>query len=127
MAKAKPKNKGGRPLKFKTVKDLEKVCDAYFNECKEGSLPVTITGLALAIGSTRQTVMDYQNSDKFTDAIKRYKLRCENYAEIQLFTGQQTGAIFALKNYGWKDKQEIENTDTGVAEVLKELAGRLPD
>jgi len=38
------------------------------------------------------------------------KQRIENYAENRLFGNNPTGAIFALKNYGWKDKREVEQT-----------------
>jgi myosin-crossreactive antigen len=52
--------------------------------------------------------MDYQNKDEFTDAIKRAKLRVENFAERMLHIGKnQTGAIFALKNFDWVDTQTL--------------------
>jgi len=70
----------------------------------------------MALNTTRETLMDYQERDKFSDAIKSVKLVCENYAEIQVFQGKnQAGAIFALKNYGWKDKQEYDHTSKGEA------------
>ena len=34
----------------------------------------------------------------------------EREYEEQLQTGNPTGAIFALKNFDWKDKAEIEHT-----------------
>ena len=74
--------------------------------------PLTITGLALALDTTRQTLMDYQERDEFTDTVKRAKTVVENYAEKRLFGNNATGAIFALKNFGWKDKFENENQTT---------------
>jgi len=109
---------GGRPLKFKTVAELQQAIDAYFEDMKtvlytnaEGVPiyePLTITGLALALDTTRQTLMEYQERDEFVDTIKKAKTRIENYAEKRIFGNAPTGAIFALKNYGWRDKTENE-------------------
>ena len=44
----------------------------------------------------------------FSDSIKRLKQYCENYAEQRIFSHNPAGAIFALKNYGWKDRQELD-------------------
>jgi len=113
----------GRPLKFKTAAGLQKAIDAYFDKCKEEHLPPTITGLALHLDTTRQTLMDYEYRDAFTDTVKKAKLRCENYAEIQLFKGSNVaGVIFNMKNnYGWKDKREVEHDGTMMIDVLDEL------
>jgi hypothetical protein len=103
----------GRPLRFQNVNELQTAIDGYFATRFDGAgnviRPVTITGLALALDTTRQVLMDYQGREEFTDAIKRAKLRCECYAEEQLFIGRNSnGAQFALKNYGWKDQQHVE-------------------
>lgn len=109
-----------RPLKFKTVEEMQKLIDVYFAERKADKLPFTITGLALALDTTRQTLLEYEGEvdgrddkdPRFADAIKRAKLRCEEYAETQAFMGKnQAGSIFILKNHGWKDKTEVESTN----------------
>jgi len=107
---------GGRPLKFSSVEVLDGKIQSYFDEVAEDyykdsngvihQAPLTITGLALALDTTRQTLMDYQERDEFTDTIKRAKTVIENYAEKRLFGSNATGAIFALKNFGWKDTQD---------------------
>lgn len=74
-------------------------------------VPYTITGLALALGTTRETLLDYEEKDGFSDTIKAAKLRCENYNEQMLYGTSPTGTIFNLKNnYGWRDKTEQENS-----------------
>lgn len=116
----------GRPLKFKTVEELQEKIDAYFQACdsrmstvvlKNGSLaaapnprPYTITGLALALETTRDLLIDYAEKDEFSDAIKNAKLKCQNFAEESLWTEKiAAGVIFNLKNnYGWRDKTEQE-------------------
>ena len=99
-----------RPLKFRSVKELQKKIDEYFELCKEEKKPYTITGLALALCTTRDLLVDYESKDKFSDTIKRAKLKIHNYAEESLFTRNNTsGVIFNLKNnFGWNDKTETE-------------------
>lgn len=149
---------GGRPLKFKSVEELQEKVDAYFAECdshmveseewedlrnEDGKLvkdengynklvsiirrrmtkqvPYTITGLALALDTTRETLLDYQYKEEFTDTIKAAKLRCENFNEQMLYGPSPTGTIFNLKNnYGWKDKTE---QDLNVKELPKPILG----
>jgi DNA-binding XRE family transcriptional regulator len=100
----------GRPPKFESVESLQKQIDAYFADCVAKDEPYTITGLALALDTTRQTLINYEEKDEYLDTIKKAKTMVEQYAEKRLFTGTPTGAIFALKNFGWKDKQETELT-----------------
>jgi DNA-binding XRE family transcriptional regulator len=138
----------GQPRKFQTVAELQAAIDGYFESCfaelpmrdKDGNVvldaagkpyierlqvePFTITGLALALDTSRETLMDIENgnwsyTEEYSDAISRAKLRCQNYAEKQMYTAKSAnGPIFALKNYGWKDKQEIDTNATGSIEVV---------
>jgi len=105
----------GQPPKFKSVEELEFYIEAYFNECKNESRPLTLSGLALALDCSRMTIYNYSKKDKFFDTIKKARLMCENFAEEYLFTGKNiAGAIFNLKNnYDWKDKSETDITSKG--------------
>jgi hypothetical protein len=102
---------GGRPLKFDSPQELEAKAQEYFASFNEGGVnhgrPITITGLALALDTSRETLCNYENRDEFFDTIKRIKLRVEMFAEERLFASSATGAIFALKNFGWKDSQDV--------------------
>jgi len=98
--------KVGRPLKFKSVEELQEKIDAYFAKCKEDKEPLTITGLGLAVGLSRKQLIEYTGKKEFRNTIKTAKRKVENYAEIQLFKANPTGPIFALKNFGWTDKKE---------------------
>lgn len=137
----------GRPPVFETLEDLEKLIEAYFVyiegdfEWKTGSdddgnpkdykeftrYPenASITGLALFLGfESRQSVYDYEKKgDDFSYTIKRARLRVEASYEQHLLSKNATGAIFALKNFGWADKQEVTNTNVNMnVEVTKEEA-----
>jgi hypothetical protein len=102
---------GGRPLKYKSVKEMQNAIDKYFDECDRENRPYTVSGLAYALGTNRQTLINYEDKEEFIDTIKRAKARIECYNEELLYSkdAPTAGVIFNLKNnYGWKDKQEIE-------------------
>jgi len=108
----------GRPLKFKTVKELEEKIEAYLSDCQERNLPITITGMALWLDTTRDLLCNYENKDEFADTIKRAKMLVEYSYECKLHSGNNAaGMIFALKNFGWKDKIEQDTTLTGDLKV----------
>lgn len=118
---------------YKTKEEMQEKIDAYFESCKgriltdnDGnyildkygkpiiidSRPLTVTGLALALGfNTRQALLNYQAKKEFVDTILRAKAVVEQYAEERLFDKDgANGAKFSLANNfeGWKEKQQIE-------------------
>lgn len=116
------KNKGGRPLKFKSPEELQEQIDKYYIWAKENKKHITITGLAWYLDTNRQCLLRYQEEDsellksvddntkqKFRDTIKRAKARIEmEYEETLYNKNSSVGGIFTLKNnFGWVDKQEI--------------------
>jgi len=139
----------GQPPKFKTVRTLEKEIDKYFKKGVKKKtviigkkdnqqvikIPIpTITGLAIYLGfCSRQSFYDYEKVAKFSYTIKRARLFIECEYEEQLHTGNVAGAIFALKNMGWIDKQEIDTKLTGTLNLSQALdqaeedAGIIPD
>ena len=115
---------GGRPKYFDTVEELEGSILDYFNNpptkavmTKEGLIDVpclTITGLAYHLGfESRQSFYDYENMPQYSYTIKRARLFIESEYEKLLQVGNTTGAIFALKNFGWKDQSAIDHTTGG--------------
>lgn len=107
MAKAK----GGRPRKFTSPAKFDARVDEYVAKCAEEDEPLTWTGLALSLGfSSRQSIDEYLNYAGFSDSVKRAKALVEQSYEKRLSGNCPTGAIFALKNFGWKDKQLVEST-----------------
>lgn len=111
----------GRPAMFKTVKEIEKKIEDYFDSLKyvvdniEQSKPATITGLAYHLGfSDRASFYDYKDKPEFTHTIKRARFYIESLYESGLHTKASTGCIFALKNFGWKDKVEVDNINHNI-------------
>lgn len=141
------KHPGGRPPKFTSKEQMQEMIDKYFESCKGHVLtdnddnvltdkygkpiildsePLTITGLALALGfASRQALLNYQGKAEFNDTITRAKAYVEKYAEIRLFDRDGVnGAKFSLINNfkGWKEHPE----DTGDSDTLakaKEILG----
>ena len=117
-----------RPRIIKSPKQFDQLAEAYFTECVASREPILLTGLILALGlSSRASLDEYESRPEFFNSVKRAKLRVEQEYERRLLSTSPTGAIFALKNFGWKDKSECEHTgriehDVNVqAEIRREL------
>ena len=103
-------NNGGRPPKYGSPEELEQSCIDYFEYCNKEGEKATITGLALFLGfCDRSSLSDYAEKKEFSHIIKRAKLVVENSYELS----GGTIDIFALKNMGWSDKQEVDHTTKG--------------
>ena len=139
-------NKGGRPPRYKTKEEIQEKIDAYFQDCegvivtdtegnpiidkygnvvKMGVRPLTITGLALALGfNSRQALLNYQAKAEFNDTIMRAKAKVEQYAEERLYDKDgANGAKFSLANNfeGWREKQQIEADVNSEVNITIEL------
>jgi len=98
----------GRPRIFNSADELDQAIQAYFDD-NAGNY--TITGLVLNLGfESRQSFYDYEKDGKFSYTIKKARLTVEAFYESKLLSNNSTGAIFALKNFGWKDKQDVEHS-----------------
>lgn len=108
---SKAKKPEGRPPVFKSLDELDKKIAEYFEYIQGECENPTITGLALFLGfNSRQSFYNYEAKPEFLDSIKRARLKVESTYEQHLFTKTPAGAIFALKNFGWSDKQEVEHS-----------------
>lgn len=102
--------KMGRPLKFKSAKQLQEKIDEYFKYCDENDKPYTITGLALHLDCSRDILCYMTDQQDFFDTIQRAKERILLHNEENLTRGKYnvTFGIFSLKNnFGWTEKQDI--------------------
>lgn len=119
----------GRPPFFINPDDLQKKIDEYFETgCHKRKVIVgrgenkvvidmpilTISGLVRYCGfASRQSFYDLEDKQEFAYTIKRARSRiAEEYEEL-LQQGLGAGAIFALKNFGWKDEQYIKGNGFG--------------
>ena len=133
------KRKGGRPPKYKVESEFQEKIDNYFASCwgiietKKGKgvvevtqgqiRPLTVSGLALALGLSRKGLCDYEGKPGFGAIVKRAKLTIERSWEERLASGNPTGAIFWLKNHaGYTDAMQ---TFLGTAETHEQRVARL--
>lgn len=147
MTKKKPQEqlkKTGRKPKYTEAEAMAAKIDDYFRFCpdtvelvefdkKNGEfvtfkkITPSICGLALFLGfNDRQSLYDYEKKAEFSGTIKKARTLVERHYELQLNTPNCTGAIFALKNMGWRDKQETEistseSTQEAFLKHLKDL------
>ena len=138
----------GRKPTFTSAEEMQEKIDAYFASCERellrdadgnpvlnkngepvyvGGRPMTIQGLALALGFTsRQSLLNYKAKREFVDKVTRARLRVEQYAAERLFDRDaQRGAQFTLA-YGFgyaRDAEDGKNRETqGVKiEIDREL------
>ena len=138
----------GRKPTFTSAEEMQEKIDAYFASCEPellrdgdgtpmlnkngepvyvGGRPMTIQGLALALGLTsRQSLLNYKAKREFVDTVTRARLRVEQYAAERLFDRDaQRGAQFTLA-YGFgyaRDAEDGKNRETqGVKiEIDREL------
>lgn len=99
-------NEGGRPQTYTDPEVLYKKIMEYFEWCEsDNSSKVTLTGLCLYVGfESRKSLQDYEEREEFSTLIRRARMAVENYYEEKLISMSYGGAIFALKNMGWKDE-----------------------
>ncbi|WMM74456.1 terminase small subunit [Rhodococcus pyridinivorans] len=158
-------NKGGRPLKFQSVAELQRKIDEYFGECDShvatrqyfkkkadgtqylaeeeyltDQQPYTVNGLAYALDTSRDVLIDYESGKydekaedfdgtgaRFSNTIKRAKAKIAADVERRTMNGSTPAAagIFWLKNNnGWKDRQEVDHTTKD--QPIPLLAGLAP-
>jgi hypothetical protein len=123
--------KTGRPAKYTDPAEMQKKIDEYFAECPDTRViyPVagqpqtvpdpTITGLVLHLGfCDRAAFYDYCDKPEFRNTLKKARSRVEKIYESLLKGGSCTGAIFWLKNHGWRDTQDINTTSNEKVVVI---------
>lgn len=102
------------------IEDGKVVQDKVIRKVKTKQKPLTVTGLAVALGTSRDVLLDYETTysekyPEFSNTIKEAKEQIKAYAEESLFGTNTAGVIFSLKNnWGFKDKYETENTNREV-------------
>jgi len=131
----------GRPLIFKSVKEVEKKIEEYFDYCDNRLVqgydnktneqfayispePYTMSGLAYYLGIDRKTLYNYSTKDEYFPTIKRARDKVEMDIERRMndknaFT---PGLIFNAKNnFDWKDKSEVDQNIRLPEPILKNV------
>lgn len=112
----------GRPQKFKSVEELKKLINNYFEECKENETPLTVEMLAWTLGVRRQTLLNYEIKDEYLDTIKDAKeyvlaTKVENLNRKQTNTA---GIIFDLCNNGDYSNKHQDDKDKSTTIIIND-------
>jgi hypothetical protein len=100
---------GGRPRIIETPDEFERLTDEYLEHCKKTGEPIGIVGLTLYLGFVDKTSLyEYQQRPEFAHSVRRARSLVEASYEQRLDRDKPQGAIFALKNFGWSDRREVE-------------------
>jgi len=111
----------GHPPIFESPEQMQEIADAFLLECQKRNVRPTITRLCYNLGfESRQSFYDYEKREQFSYIVKRLRLWIESGYEEALSNNSPTGAIFALKNMGWKDKSEVEQSGTITKQIIYE-------
>jgi hypothetical protein len=104
----------GRPRAIDCPEKFDALVDGYFDLCRQNSEPILLTGMILSLGLvSKEAFYNYETYPEFSDSVKRARMLVEMEYEKRLNTASAVAApIFALKNFGWKDKQEVALTTT---------------
>lgn len=124
-------NPVGRPRVINSAAEMDELIDNYVAMCQKSRPPepLTLTGMILSLGlSSRNSFDEYQTySPEFSHSVKRGKLFVENAYETKLHGTTAAGPIFALKNFGWRDKPEDEvKSEQDLIDAISELSRNLP-
>lgn len=116
-----------KPRKFQKAEELKAAIQDYFDSCDARNAPLTVTGLANSLGTSRRLLLDVEKSTTYSEEIKSLillaKQRIGQQTEEGLLSGRYNaaGCIFTLKNnWGYVDKVEKTiSVEHSIAETLE--------
>ncbi len=111
----------GRPASFKSVEELQEKIHQYFEEYKLLDKPLTVEMLAWRLGTNRQTILEYENKDEYSDTIKSAKeyILATKMENLNTRDGNTAGIIFDLCNNG-KYSNKHANEDKGISITIND-------
>ncbi len=116
--------------KLSCPEEIEFLSEAYFDECVERGVGITMSGLARALGFRRSDYLEKYRSaegyEEFHDAMSAASMKVEQFYEESLFDKRVNvaGPIFALKSrIGLTDKSANEVANMTV--IIKGNAAKL--
>lgn len=101
----------GEPLFYDVPGRVGRAIYNYI-KIKKQVKPMSVTGLAVFLDTSRETLLNYEKKEEFFDTIAKAKDIIENYVEDGMLLGKISpqAATFILKN-NWKSwKDQIHNT-----------------
>ena len=103
-----------------SAQELKLFADQYFETCDRKRVAITMPGLAYALGfSSTKSLAKYRKAEgyeEFHEEMNRACLRVEQATAEMLYDKRVNvaGPVFALKNMGWKDKEDDKGATVNV-------------
>lgn len=123
-------NPVGRPPKFNSTEQLEKLSKAWWKSIEGTEEIPDIETWAIALDTTRKTLFEYEDKPEFSNTIKRWKDRIFASKKQLALRGKLNPAIFifdAINNTDYRNRTE---QDLRVKElpqpILSGLAKNVP-
>lgn len=118
------KHPGGRPLAFKSAKELEDKIESYKEYIEGKGKPPTIAGLAYFLGVDRMTLYNYGKKEQYFSTIKKAVDWIISTYEESCAQKANAGIIFLMKNYGYTDRETNSVTvNVSLETQLKDMQG----
>lgn len=98
--------------KYETAEEMAAAVSDYVHWCEENSKPISMARCALFLGfSSRQALYFYEKKgDDFKNVIDYVRANIQASLEEQLLRGRgDSGLIFFLKNFGYRDDANTED------------------
>jgi len=102
---------------------LTKKIDKFFVDTPVDD--ITITGLCIYLNINKDTFYEYAKRAEFKDVLDMARLKVEHAYELSLRHYGRAGDIFALKNFGWRDKQELDLSSKDFGASLDKFVDKL--
>lgn len=116
--------KANSRCKYKTPEELQAIIEEYFGNAHKANRAYTISGLAIYLGLSTETLRRYENlyaDTEYAEIIRVAKQRIEEYAENSLYDAKKSsGAKFVLENnFGWSGKQDVNLSGELTEKIVK--------
>lgn len=117
------KNPGGRPRKISSPEEFDAGVDEYVALCRERNEPILLLGMCLHLGLYgKEALYEYGAYEGYSQSVKRARAIIEHEYEKRLNTNNAAaGPIFALKNFGWRDQQQLDVTSKNETAVTAKV------
>lgn len=119
---------GGRPPLWGTVEELEKALEGFDKWNEDNDYIPDIEGLAVYLGTSRKTILDYENKEEFSYTIKRVKTKIAFHKKQLALKGKIPAAIFCFdfhNNHGYVNREIIikdkEPEEVNIDDLKKEI------
>ncbi len=125
--------KGGRPLTFNSVGELDEKIAEFKKYIKESDKPMTLERLACFLKCESDTIRNYEAKNEYFGTIKeiRAEIKADKLERLNAGKGSPAGIIFDLKNnHGMKDKTEQDiniKSNVSLSELSKQADDKLKE